>query len=63
MVEKKGSKVEIKKMVNPNDFEGFAKPIWERFQADGITPEDIEAAINWARGQQPPAQGRGLGEE
>lgn len=50
LFEKKGPKVEIKKMLPPNDFEEFAKPIRERFQRDGIRPEDIEEAINWARG-------------
>lgn len=50
LFEKKGSKVEMKKMVPPNDFEEFARPIRERFQKDGIVPEDIEAAVNWARG-------------
>jgi len=50
LFEKKGSKVEIKKMVPPNDFEDFARPIRERFQKDGITPDDVEAAIKWARG-------------
>jgi antitoxin PrlF len=51
LFERKGSKVEIKKMVPPNDFEDFARPIRERFQKEGITPEDIEDAINWARGK------------
>jgi AbrB family looped-hinge helix DNA binding protein len=51
LFEKKGSKVEIKKLAPPNDFENFARPIRERFQKGGITPEDVEAAINWARGQ------------
>jgi AbrB family looped-hinge helix DNA binding protein len=51
LFEKKGPKVEIKKMLPPNDFEEFAKPIRERFQRDGIRPEDIEEAINWARGK------------
>lgn len=50
LFEKKGPKVEMKKMLPPNDFEEFAKPIRERFQRDGIRPEDIEEAINWARG-------------
>lgn len=50
LFEKKGPKVEIKKMLPPNDFEEFAKPIRERFQRDGIMPEDTEEAINWARG-------------
>lgn len=48
---KKGSRVEIKKMIPPNDFEEFARPIRERFQKEGITPDDVEAAINWARGE------------
>lgn len=48
---RKGSLVEIKKMVAPNDFEEFAKPIRERFQREGITPKDVESAINWARGE------------
>lgn len=51
LFEKKGSRVEIKKMLPPNDFETFAKPIRERFQKEGITPDDIEAAIAWARGE------------
>lgn len=51
LFEKKGSRVEIKKMVPPNDFEDFARPIRERFQREGITPDDVEAAINWARGE------------
>lgn len=51
LFEKKGSKVEIKKMMPPNDFEEFARPIRERFQKDGIKPEDVEAAIDWARGK------------
>ena len=38
-------------MLPPNDFETFAKPIRERFQKEGITPDDIEAAIDWARGE------------
>lgn len=50
LFEKKGSKVEIKKMVPPDDFEEFARPIRERFQKEGITSDDVEAAINWARG-------------
>lgn len=48
---KKDSRVEIKKMIPPNDFEEFARPIRERFQKEGITPDDVEAAINWARGE------------
>ncbi|OPX94012.1 MAG: hypothetical protein A4E53_00134 [Pelotomaculum sp. PtaB.Bin104] len=48
---KKDSKVEIKKMTPSNDFEVFARPIRERFQKEGITPEHVEAAINWARGK------------
>ncbi|MEW5954122.1 MAG: AbrB/MazE/SpoVT family DNA-binding domain-containing protein [Bacillota bacterium] len=51
LFEKKGSRVEIKKMVPPNDFEEFAKPIRERFQREGITPADVEAAIKWVRGE------------
>ncbi|KJS02194.1 MAG: AbrB family transcriptional regulator [Peptococcaceae bacterium BRH_c4a] len=50
LFEKKGLHVEIKKMIPPHDFEEFAKPIRERFQREGITPEDVEAAIGWARG-------------
>ena len=50
LFEKKGSKIEIKKMVPPNDFEEFARPIRERFQEGGITQEDVEEAVNWARG-------------
>jgi AbrB family looped-hinge helix DNA binding protein len=50
LFEKKGAKVEIKKMVPPNDFEEFARPIRERFQKGGITLEDVEEAVNWARG-------------
>ncbi|OPX88693.1 AbrB/MazE/SpoVT family DNA-binding domain-containing protein [Pelotomaculum sp. PtaB.Bin117] len=49
LFEKKGPRVEIKKVLPPNDFEEFAKPIRERFQREGITPDDIEAAIKWAR--------------
>lgn len=49
---RKGSKVEIKKMVPPDDFEEFARPIRERFQKEGITFDDVEAAINWARGHE-----------
>lgn len=51
LFEKKGSRIELKKMLPPNDFEEFARPIRERFQREGITPDDIEAAINWARGE------------
>ena len=51
LFEKKGSRVEIKKMVPPNNFEDFARPIRERFQREGITTDDVEAAINWARGE------------
>ncbi len=50
LFEKKGSKVEMKKLAPSNDFEEFAKPIRERFQKERIAPEDVEAAINWARG-------------
>lgn len=50
LFEKRGSRVEIKKMLAP-DFEEFARPIRERFSREGITPEDVEAAINWARGR------------
>ncbi|CCO08449.1 Transcriptional regulator, AbrB family [Desulforamulus hydrothermalis Lam5 = DSM 18033] len=50
LFKKNGTKIEIKKMVEPNDFENFARPIRERFQKGGITPEDVEDAINWARG-------------
>lgn len=51
LFEKKGSKVEMKKMVPTNDLEDFARPIRERFQKNGITPDDIEEAIRWARGR------------
>lgn len=51
LFEKKGSRVEIKKMIPPNDFEEFARPIRERFQKEGVTPDDVEAAISWARGE------------
>ena len=37
-------------MVPSNDFKELAKPIRERFQREGITQEDVEAAIDWARG-------------
>ncbi|MCL6479927.1 MAG: AbrB/MazE/SpoVT family DNA-binding domain-containing protein [Peptococcaceae bacterium] len=47
---RRGSRVEIKKMLPPNDFEEFARPIRERFQKEGITPDDVEVAIAWARG-------------
>lgn len=50
LFEKKGMRVEIKKMVPPDDFEEFARPIRERFQKDGITHDDVESAIKWARG-------------
>ncbi|MFZ5631734.1 MAG: AbrB/MazE/SpoVT family DNA-binding domain-containing protein [Bacillota bacterium] len=50
LFERRGSRVEIKKMMPANDFEEFAKPIRERFQKEGITPDDVEAAIAWARG-------------
>jgi len=50
LFEKKGRRVEIKKMVPPDDFEEFARPIRERFLKDGITPDDVESAIKWARG-------------
>lgn len=50
LFEKKGSRVEVKKMIPQNDFEDFARPIRERFQQEGITPKDIEEAIAWARG-------------
>lgn len=49
--EKKGSSVNIKKMVHPSDFEDFARPIRERFRKEGITPGDVDAAIKWARGE------------
>lgn len=52
LFEKKGFKVVIKKLAPSDDFESFAKPIRERFQKEGITPEDVEAAISWARGRQ-----------
>lgn len=51
LFEKKGVRVEMKKMVQPNDFEEFAKSIRERFQAKGVTPDDVESAIKWARGE------------
>ena len=44
--EKMGPRVEIKKMAPPNDFKDFARPIRERFEREGITPDDVEAAIN-----------------
>jgi len=47
--EKKGSRVEIRKMIPLNDFEDFARPIRERFQKEGITSRDVEEAIRWAR--------------
>jgi AbrB family looped-hinge helix DNA binding protein len=50
LFEKKGSKIEIKKMLPPNDFEEFARPIRERFQKGGVKQEDVEEAVNWARG-------------
>lgn len=49
LFEKIGNRVEIKKMVPHNDFEEFARPIRERFQKQGITTEDVEEAIKWAR--------------
>lgn len=49
LFEKKGSRVEIRKMIPSNDFEDFARPIRERFQSEGITPKDVEDAIKWAR--------------
>lgn len=49
LFEKKGSQVEIKKMIPANDFDDFAKPIRERLQKEGITPQDVEKAIKWAR--------------
>lgn len=51
LFEKKGVRVEMKKMVQPNDFEEFARSIRERFQAEGVTPDDVESAIKWARGE------------
>lgn len=50
LFEKKGSRVEIKRMIPSNDFEDFARPIRERFQKEGITQKDVEEAIKWARG-------------
>lgn len=50
LFEKKGVRVEIKKMQSPVDFEEFARPIRERFQKEGITPQDVEDAVKWARG-------------
>jgi len=47
LFEKKGSRVELKKMTP--DFADFARPIRERFQKEGITPEDVEEAIRWVR--------------
>lgn len=50
LFEKKGARLAIKKMAPPDDFEEFARPIRERFQKERVTPEDVEAAIVWARG-------------
>jgi len=50
LFEKKGPRVEIKKMQSPIDFKEFARPIRERFQRKGITYADVEEAIKWARG-------------
>jgi len=50
LFEKKGSIVELKKIQPAVDFKEFARPIRERFQRKGITPEDVEKAIKWARG-------------
>ncbi|MCL5057203.1 MAG: AbrB/MazE/SpoVT family DNA-binding domain-containing protein [Actinobacteria bacterium] len=50
LFEKKGVRVEIKKIQSAVDFEEFARPIRERFQKANITPGDIEEAIKWARG-------------
>jgi AbrB family looped-hinge helix DNA binding protein len=33
------------------DFDEFAEPIRRRFQQEGIQPNDIEEAIQWARTQ------------
>ncbi|ACV61634.1 transcriptional regulator, AbrB family [Desulfofarcimen acetoxidans DSM 771] len=51
LFEKKGPRVEIKKMMPPNDFDNFARPIRERFEREGITSDDVEEAIKWARGE------------
>lgn len=50
--EKRGSRIEVKKVMPPNDFENFARPIRERFQREGITHDDVEDAIKWVRGMQ-----------
>jgi len=34
-----------------DDFEELSSRIAERFSDKGITPEDVEEAIRWARGQ------------
>lgn len=47
--EKRDSRVEMKKMPAA-DLASFARPIRERFQERGITPQDVEDAIAWARG-------------
>ncbi|MCG8403499.1 MAG: AbrB/MazE/SpoVT family DNA-binding domain-containing protein [Firmicutes bacterium] len=49
LFEKKGSRLEIKKMIPSNNFDDFARPIRERFKKEGITINDVEEAIKWAR--------------
>jgi len=49
LFEKKGTSVEIKKMQSPIDFEEFARPVRERFQREGMSSQDVDEAIKWAR--------------
>lgn len=39
----------VDKSATPEDFESLADRIAERFEAQGITPADVEDAIRWAR--------------
>lgn len=50
---RRGRSFEIQRVVlSPKEeFEAFARPIRERFEKEGITPEDVEEAIQWARAQ------------
>ena len=49
LFEKKGSKIDIKKMAPSQDFKDFARSVRERFQNKEIVAEDVEEAIKWAR--------------
>lgn len=48
---RRGRSFEIRRVsLSPEEeFESFARPIRERFDREGITPEDVEEAVRWAR--------------